>query len=52
MEDKVTIPREEYIRLIKLARFVQDWYPTRYVECEHCGELHPEGCICINCEGE
>lgn len=48
MKETITISEREYDHLIKLATYVQDWYP-RYVACKHCGYYHPDGYICLEC---
>ena len=46
--EMVSINRGLYDELIKLANYVQDWYPD-YEECKNCGALHPKHTICIQC---
>lgn len=46
---EVTVPYDEYIHLLKLRRYVNDWYPN-YAQCEICGNYHPVGYVCIICE--
>ncbi len=46
---EVTVPYDEYVHLLKLRRYVQDWHPN-YAQCEICGNYHPVGCVCIICE--
>lgn len=48
MEETITISKETYEHLVKLAIYVQNWHPN-YVECKHCGHYHPEHCICLEC---
>lgn len=48
MEETVTISKERYEQLCRLAIYVQDWCPN-YIECEHCGSYHPKGYICLDC---
>lgn len=47
-QEMIEIPKEEYEKLIKLVRYVQDWCPS-YEACRNCGALHPKGCICLDC---
>lgn len=45
----VSIPESEYEHLLRLGVYVLDWCPN-YIACKYCGEYHPIGCICLNCE--
>lgn len=47
--ENVTIPYNEYIHLLKLRKYVNDWYPD-YAKCEICGNYHPVGCVCTICK--
>ena len=47
--ENVTIPYNEYIHLLKLRKYVNDWYPD-YAKCEICGTYHPVGCVCTICK--
>lgn len=46
--EMVSVNRAIYDKLIKLARYAQDWYPD-YEECRNCGALHPRHTICVQC---
>lgn len=47
--ETITVSKAHYERLVKLARYVQDWHADDYEVCENCGALHPKHCICIQC---
>lgn len=47
--ETVTVSKAHYERLVKLARYVQDWHEDDYEECKNCGALHPKHTICIQC---
>ena len=55
VEDKrtlhtVVIRESDYKQLLKYMRYVHNWHDGQYKACKVCGELHPNGCICLNCE--
>ena len=44
----VKVPREEYLHLIRLKNYVNNWCRD-YYQCKKCGHYNPIGNICIFC---
>lgn len=47
-EERITITKVEYDRLLRLANYVSNWH-SDYEVCQNCGEYHPKGYICVEC---
>lgn len=49
--EETSIYKEEYEKLCKYRRYAANW-AHGIMQCAHCGELNPSGCICANCGKE
>lgn len=47
-DETVTLPIEEYKKLVKCSGYVYHW-GNRVTTCKRCGNLNPSHCICASC---
>lgn len=48
----IEIDEDEYKELLRFKRFIHTWHEDDYEKCEKCGEYHPIGTICLDCDWE